>query len=72
MHAWLDAMPAGDAMWVELEPTEAAKTGGPLAELRAHVAGATFVLATCDAHPTALAVDDEAVDALRRYLAPRS
>ncbi|HZD03338.1 MAG TPA: DUF2332 family protein [Longimicrobiales bacterium] len=61
MARWLADCPPGRAMWVELEVTETAREGGPPAAITAHLRDATYALATCDPHPTVLAVDDAAV-----------
>jgi hypothetical protein len=64
MRAWLDAVPAGQAFWIEMEVTPGAQTGGPSGDIVVHARGGeNFLLATCDAHPTAMTVFDEAVDA---------
>jgi hypothetical protein len=65
MRAWLDALPAGQAFWIEMEVTPGARTGGPSGSIVAHARGEDFLLAACDTHPTSLTVFDEAVDAFR-------
>jgi hypothetical protein len=73
MRAWLHSRPAGDAVWIEMEVTVGAKTGGgPSGSLTVHGRDVSFALASCDAHPSALSIDEAAVDALGRYLASRS
>lgn len=68
MQAWLEASPAGHAFWIEMEVPPGARTWGPSADIVVHASGEDFLLAVCDAHPTALTVFDEAVDAFRaRY-----
>jgi hypothetical protein len=69
MRAWLDSLPDGQAFWVELEVTPDARASRPTADIVVHARGGEdFVLATCDAHPTALTVFNEAVDAFRRVV----
>jgi hypothetical protein len=69
MRAWLDALPDGQAFWIEMEVPSDARAGGPAADIVVHARGGEdFVLATCDAHPTALTVFNEAVDAFRRVV----
>jgi hypothetical protein len=66
MRAWLEAMPAGQAFWIEMEVTPGARTGAPSGDTVVHArSGEDFHLATCDAHPTALTLFDDAVDAFR-------
>ena len=66
MRAWLDGLPTGQALWIEMEVTPGARTGGPSGNIVVHARGGEdFLLATCEAHPGALTVFDEAVDAFR-------
>jgi hypothetical protein len=66
MRTWLDALPAGQAFWIEMEVTPGARTGGPSGNILVHARGCEdILLAACDPHPTALTVFDEAVDAFR-------
>ncbi len=73
MERWLAERPPGSALWIELEVTAAARTGGTPAAITAHVGtsrGALSLdLARCDPHPRQLAVDEHAVGALRSALA---
>jgi hypothetical protein len=68
MRRWLADTPPGHALWAELEVTDAARTDGPAAQLTVHLQDASFALATCDAHPIVMTVDDVAVAALRSRL----
>jgi hypothetical protein len=69
MRAWLDALPAGHAFWIEMEVSPGVRTGGPSADIVVHARGGEdFVLATCDAHPTAVTVFNQAVHAFRAKL----
>jgi hypothetical protein len=68
MQRWLEALPAGQAFWIEMEVTPGARAGGPSADIIVHARGADFLLGVCDAHPTALTVCDEAVDAFKALL----
>lgn len=61
MARWLADRPPGRAIWVELEVTGTVREGGPPAAITAHLRDATYVLATCDPHPTVLDVDEAAV-----------
>jgi len=73
LERWLADRPAASALWVELEVTEAARSGGPPAAITAHVhtsAGLrSLVLAHCEPHPRRLEVHAEAVESLRDALA---
>ncbi len=72
LERWLDDRPAGSALWVELEVTDAARNGGPPAAITAHVRAAagprSFVLAHCEPHPRRLQVHVDAVEAFRSAL----
>jgi hypothetical protein len=43
MQAWLEALPAGQAFWIEMEVTPGAQTGGPSAEITVHARGEDFL-----------------------------
>jgi hypothetical protein len=64
MRAWLEALPHGQAFWIEMEVTVGGPPVRPEGHLLAHARGGQdLLLARCDPHPTALTVLDEAVDA---------
>jgi hypothetical protein len=72
LRAWLQKRPRGSALWVELEVTDEARSGGPPAALTAHARGETGIeshrLATCEPHPEKLDVDGAAVRAWCRAI----
>jgi len=72
LEQWLGDRPAGSALWVELEVTDAARNGGPPASITVHVgvrAGLrSFVVAHCEPHPRRLQVHVDAVEELRTAL----
>lgn len=64
MRRWLASSRPGRAVWVELEVTEEANSGGPPAAITVHTADSDVVLATCDPHPRVVQVDHEALEEL--------
>jgi hypothetical protein len=75
LERWLADRPAGSALWVELEVTEAARSGGPPAAITAHVSTSAglraLVLAHCEPHPRRLHVHRDAVETLEVALTGR-
>jgi hypothetical protein len=73
MRAWLETR-GSRAVWVEFERAssetlvvDSARGPNPVA-IRAHTASATFILGSCEYHPTSIAIDKSAVDSLSESL----
>ena len=75
MRRWLERMPPGRAVWIELEEPPAGATAGRPAALIAHARrrdGGLLeqVIARCDFHPTVVAPDPDGVRALQQAMTP--
>jgi hypothetical protein len=73
IRQWLAAAPPGSALWVELEVTGEARSGGRPTAITAHVRAGqaeirSVVLAHCEPHPRVLHVQPGAEETLRAAL----
>ena len=72
MMSWLAACEPAGALWMELEVTAEARSGGLPVALSAHVLSRGEIrslrLAECEPHPRVLEVDDAALEELERLL----